>query len=297
MTDSLDLVSLNFNKDALLLLNCCLAYIMFGVALDLKIRDFQLLIKSPVNVVTGLICQLLLLPAATLGLILLINPGPGIALGMMLVASCPGGNVSNFFSAMAKGNIALSVSMTAITSLGAVVITPLNFAFWSQMHGPSQKLITAVNLDINSIILTILLVLVVPMAAGLMVNERYPRFSERYRGIIRKISIAIFSLFIIGALAANYRQFLEHILDIAGIVFLHNGAALLIGFTIALLIGLPKSDRKTISIETGIQNSGLALVLIFDFFHGLGGMAIIAAWWGVWHLISGMLLSYYWSTK
>ena len=152
MTDSLDLVSLNFNKDALLLLNCCLAYIMFGVALDLKIRDFQLLIKSPVNVVTGLICQLLLLPAATLGLILLINPGPGIALGMMLVASCPGGNVSNFFSAMAKGNIALSVSMTAITSLGAVVITPLNFAFWSQMHGPSQKLITAVNLDINSII-------------------------------------------------------------------------------------------------------------------------------------------------
>lgn len=297
MIESLDLVTLNFSKDTLLLLNICLAFIMFGVALELKVGSFKEIIKSPINLITGLVSQFLLLPAVTYGLVLLLEPSPSIALGMILVASCPGGNVSNFFSMLAKGNIALSVSMTTVSSLSAVILTPLNFTFWGNLYGPSSSLLQKVDLNVTQMVLTILFVLVIPLIIGMVVNEFYPVQSAKYKKPIRQLSIALFAIFILAGFAANYQNFLQYITQVTGIVFFHNAIAVIAGFGLASLARLPLQDRRTISIETGIQNSGLALVLIFDFFNGLGGMAFIAAWWSVWHLISGIALSSYWSRR
>jgi len=270
---------------------------MFGVAIELKIDDFKLLLKNPKPVFTGLFSQFILLPSLTFLFILLIKPSGGIALGMMLVAACPGGNVSNFYSMLSKGNVALSVSITAFSSSLAVFLTPINFTFWARLYEPSSAMLQAVSIDGVNIGLTIGFVIVIPLIIGMIVNNRWPSFTKKYSTYIRKISILIFAAFVLAALSANFGYFLEYISIILLIVFLHNGLAFITGYSTAWLVNLEESDRRSITIETGIQNSGLALVLIFDFFNGIGSMAIIAAWWGIWHLIAGYAISFYWSKK
>lgn len=270
---------------------------MFGVAIELKPENFHLLLKQPKPIFVGLLSQFLFLPAITFGFIQLIEPSPGIALGMMLVAACPGGNVSNFFSILSKGNVALSVSITVISSSLAVVLTPVNFAFWSGLYEPTRLLLQTVSLNIYGMVLTIIFVLLIPLLIGMFINGKWPNTTKRYSRYIRIASIFIFSCFIIIALSANFDYFLRYISIILIIVFLHNAMAVATGYFTAKVSKLNEGDKRSIAIETGIQNSGLALVLIFDFFNGLGSMAIIAAWWGIWHLLSGFLLSWYWSKR
>jgi len=297
MKDSLDHVVLHFNKESLLLLNLSLAFIMFGVALDLKPKHFLLLLKAPKPIIVGLISQFLFLPFVTFVLIYFLEPSPSMALGMMLVAACPGGNVSNFYSSLSKGNVALSVSLTAISSSLAVVMTPLNFTFWSGMYAPTAKLIQQVNLDVNDVILTIFLILIIPLILGMLFNHKYQKTTTKISGSIRKLSILVFAAFVVIALGANFDYFIKYIFAIFFIVLLHNVLALATGNFTSRVAGLDYPSQKSITIETGIQNSGLALVLIFDYFEGLGGMAIIAAWWGVWHLISGGVVSWFWADR
>lgn len=295
MQESLNQVVLNFNKDSIFLLNICLAFIMFGVAIELKIEDFKLLLKNPKPVLAGLISQFILLPGVTFLFILFIKPSAGIALGMMLVAACPGGNISNFFSVLSKGNVALSISLTAISSSLSVIFTPINFTFWAKLYKPSNQMLQAVSIDAVNIGITIICVLVIPLIIGMMVNNKFPDFTKKYSGFIRKISILIFATFLIVSLSANLDYFIKYISIILFIVLFHNGLAFITGYSAAWAVNLTKADRKSITIETGIQNSGLALVLIFDFFNGIGSMAIIAAWWGIWDIIAGFIVSGYWS--
>ncbi|MCV9388632.1 bile acid:sodium symporter family protein [Reichenbachiella ulvae] len=297
MKESLDHVVLHFSKDSLLLLNISLAIIMFGVALELKFQSFKLLFKTPKPILIGLASQLLLLPFFTYLLVLLVKPSPSMALGMMLVASCPGGNVSNFYSSLSKANVALSVSLTAITSLFSFIITPLNFAFWASMYGPTSEIMEKVRLDIWEVIITMLTILVIPLIAGMSFRKRFPMTTGKIYKPIKKLSIVLFGCFVVFALKANFQQFLDYIFNILFIVLLHNLIALSSGFFTSKYSGLPDRDRRSITIETGIQNSGLALVIIFEYFNGLGGMALIAAWWGVWHLLSGAVISWYWSGR
>ncbi|MFT7160282.1 MAG: BASS family bile acid:Na+ symporter [Bacteroidia bacterium] len=297
MNEYLDHVVLNFNKDSLVLLNVCLAFIMFGVALELKIKNFKQVFRTPIPVITGLISQFILLPAVTFLLVVLIKPSAGIALGMFLVAACPGGNVSNFFSMMSKGNVALSVSITAISTLLSVVMTPFNLAFWSSMYAPTHEILEAVNLNVLSIVSTIFLVLIIPLFGGMIVREKKPTWALKISGPIRKVSLLIFGAFVVIALAANFQQFINYISVIIFLVAIHNALAFGTGYLSSFIARLPEEDRRSITIETGIQNSGLGLVLIFDFFQGLGGMAIITAWWGIWHLLSGLAVSWFWSKK
>lgn len=297
MKESLDHVVLHFSKDSLLLLNISLAIIMFGVALELKFQSFKLLFKTPRPILVGLLSQLVLLPAFTYLLILLVEPSPSMALGMMLVAACPGGNVSNFYSSLSRANVALSVSLTAITSLFSFIITPLSFAFWASMYEPTSQIIERVSLDIWEVIVTMITILVIPLIAGMTFRKKYPLTTGKIYKPIKKLSIFLFGCFVIFALKANFDHFLHYILNILFIVLVHNLIALSSGFFSAKVVGLSDRDRRSITIETGIQNSGLALVIIFEYFNGLGGMALIAAWWGVWHLLSGAVISWYWSSR
>ncbi len=293
----MDLVRLNFNPQSLWALNVVIGLVMFGVALDLKGSDFRAVLTSPKPVLIGLAGQFVLLPAFTFLLVLAIRPAPSIALGMMLVAACPGGNISNFLTHYAKGNTALSIAMTAISTAVAVVMTPLNLSLWGGLHPEASKILKVVALDPLEMLLAVFLLLGLPMAAGMWAGHRFPGAAARAHKPVQAASLVIFGLFVIGALAANWRYFLNYVGFVVVAVFLHNGLALATGYYVARLAGLPERDRRAVSIEVGIQNSALGLVLIFNFFGGLGGMAIVTAWWGIWHIVSGLTVATLWSRR
>ena len=304
----LDHVRLNFSPSGLLFLNIALAFVMFGVALNIKVEHFTDLIKKPKSAIVGFFSQTFLLPAFTFFLVLLINPTPTIALGMIMVAACPGGNISNFISSMAKGNVALAVSLTAISTLTAIFFTPFNFAFWGNMyihfynaHG-AAGLVRPLEIDTFQMFQTVFILLGIPVVAGLMVRRKFPLLAEKIKKPINAGSLVFFVLMVITMLAANFSQFMACIHLVFFFVLLQNGLAMFTGYFFSSLLKCSQKDRRTISIETGIHNSGLALALLFNpkIFPPemeLGGMAVIAAWWGIWHIISGLGIAWYWSGK
>ncbi len=298
----LDNIQLNFDKDGLLFLNITLAFIMFGVALEIDFSSFKKVFLKPKSVIIGIISQLFLLPAVTFLLVLLIKPSPGVALGMILVAACPGGNISNFISSLGKGNIALSVTLTAIATLSAIFMTPINFAFWGGLYAKSSPLLQPIEIDPYQMFQTVFILLGIPLILGISFSTKFPKTTKKIIKSIKTLSILIFMGFIFVALANNFNNFKKYIHLIILIVLAHNTLALLTGFSISTIFKLPRVNRRSITIETGIQNSGLALVLIFNpkIFSpdlNLGGMAFIAAWWGIWHIISGLAIAGLWSLK
>lgn len=287
MTDIDDIV-LNFSPASLTLLNIILCVVMFSIALDLKTSDFREVSRRPKSFIAGVVAQWIALPAVTYLLIVLMEPRPSIALGLILVAACPGGNISNFLTHRAKGNLALSVSLTAFSTLACPILTPLNIAFWGSMYGPTREILQATEINPLTVLWTVLLLLLLPMALGMLLNAKRPDITAKIRRPFQLVSMLIFVGFIVAALAANWGFFLGYVGQVALLVVLHNSLALLTGFVIATLARTGDADRRTITIETGIQNSGLGLILIFAFFHGLGGMTVAAAFWGIWHAISGL---------
>ncbi len=295
MHESLDQVQLDFSPESLFFLNIVLGFIMFGVALELKLDDFRQILIKPKGPIVGVISQFILLPALTFCLIWLMKVEASMALGMILVAACPGGNISNFISLLAKGNVALSVTLTAIATLLAIVMTPFNFTFWGSLYPPSAKILTKISLDPIEMFTTVLFLLGIPLILGMWTTHQFPQLTKKIIKPIKILSIIIFAAFVVVALYNNFGYFLEYIHIIILIVFLHNAIAFIGGYGFAKLLGLDQASARSITIETGIQNSGLALVLIFGFFGGLGGMALIAAWWGIWHIVTGLSLAFVWS--
>lgn len=304
----LDHVRLNFSPTGLFALNVTIAFIMFGVALDIKLQHFKDVIMKPKSALVGVVSQFLLLPFVTFLFILLLNPTPTVALGMILISACPGGNISNFMTAMAKGNVALSVSLTAIATMAATFMTPLNFAIWGRLYmnfyekSAAGSLLVPIDIDVMQMVQTVVVLLGIPVILGLLAAQYLPKLTAKIKRPIRQISIVIFIAFVIILLSANFSHFMRFIHLVFIIVLIHNALALATGFSIASIFKLPRIDRRTVSLETGIQNSGLALVLMFNpkIFPPeleLGGMTIIAAWWGVWHIISGMIISTLWAKR
>lgn len=288
--DPLAEISVTFSPASLRVLNLCLAFIMFGVALSISPKHFQVLLKRPGSILTGLFSQWVLLPAFTFLLVVTLRPPPGIALGMFLVAACPGGNLSNYFSLLGKGNVALSVSLTAFSTLGSVVLTPFLFQFWGKLYGPTETLLQRIDISFMDVLVQILLILTLPVAMGILASKLFPNLTARIAQPIRHLSFLMLLGFIAVAFYANSRQFVLFIHLVFGLVFLHNAGALASGYFLARSVGQPTENCRSISIETGIQNSGLGLVLIFTFFGGHGGMALVAAWWGIWHILAGVFM-------
>jgi bile acid:Na+ symporter, BASS family len=282
---------IDFSAGSLTLLNAILAVVMFSIAIDLKPRDFKLLAKAPKPLIVGLFSQFILLPALTFLLVMAAQPQASVALGLILVAACPGGNISNFITHRAGGNTALSVSMTAFATVSAIALTPLNIAFWGSLYPPSAEILRATAIDPLSVAITVGLMLILPLVLGVALNTNRPDLTRNLRKPLQWLSMAIFVGFVALALAANWPLFLAFAGSIAGLVIVHNALGLGGGYALATLAGLSPFDRRAVTIETGIQNSGLGLVLIFGFFGGLGGMAIVAAFWGIWHAISGLALA------
>lgn len=291
---SIDDIVINLNDGNLFVLNIILSFLMFGVALDIRIEDFKQLFQSPKIPLVGLLSEYLFLPLLALGLIYLIQPHPSIALGMLLVSVCPGGSVSNYMVHRSKGNSALSVLLTSFTTTAAIVITPLAFGFWASIHPETSALLKTLDIDPQKIIKTVIFLILIPVSIGMFINHRYPKLTAQIKKPVSSLSMLVFLAFVCFALIKNYTQMQDYLHIVFFIVLIHNGLALLGGYQIARGFRLSKRDARAISIETGIQNSGLGLVLAFQIFEGLGGMVLILAWWGIWHLISGFGLSLVW---
>ena len=270
---------------------------MFGIALGINPKDFKLVVKRPKSAAVGVIAQFLLLPFFTFLLVWVMNPAPALALGMILVASCPGGNISNFISSISGANVALSVSLTALATLITPIFTPLNFEFWAHALPSTSMYLKSFQLEFLDILKTVILLLVIPLLLGLWVRSRFKRISAIIEKPIRITSLIILIGFIAVALMNNFNTFIDYLYIVFLLVLLHNGLAFAVGYFAGKVARLPEADRRTVSIETGIQNSGLGLIIIFTFFDGNGGMAIIAAWWGIWHIVAGLSLSYYFKYK
>ena len=295
--NDIDAVRLSFSPTALHVLNAVLGLVMFGVALELHVDDFTRVVERPRPVLIGLAAHFLVLPAFTYLLVLLIEPRPSIALGMMIVACCPAGNLSNWFTHLARGNTALSVSISSSSTLLAVVLTPFNLQLWASLYAPTAAILREVAVPVGEMFSTIFVLLGIPLATGIFLTVRHPLIADRLRAPMKRFALFIFATFLVGALAANWSAFLNYVGGVVGVVAFQNAVALAAGYATARAFRLPERDRRAVAFECGIQNSGLGLILTFAFFDGLGGMAITAAWWGIWHLIAGMTLAQWWARR
>ena len=305
----LDSLNINLGAGEMFVVNCILAFVMFGVALGIKFQMFKDVFKNPKSVILGILLQWVMLPAITSLLAIVLNPiiTPMVAIGMILVASCPGGNISNFMSAFSKGNIELSVSMTAVTTIAAPFVTPINFWFWGTLYCKFAAIkndIPTLEIPFMDMLEQILLILGLPIIAGMLFAHYFPNGAKRLMKPTQWMSIILF----IGMVAVALSQVLTAldqkwvvyaaILCALLVVIIHNATALSTGYFTGRLAKVSIEDRRSLTIETGIQNSGLGLALLFNpaifdptvWSHN-GGMIIITALWGVWHIVSGLSMA------
>ncbi len=300
---AIDSINVTLNVGGMNTINIVLAFVMYGVALGIKPHMFVDVFKKPKSVVVGVCCQLVLLPLLSFLLALLMDKAGWIswtmALGMILVASCPGGNISNFISSLSKANIELSVCLTAISTALAVFMTPFNFWLYGNLflkfaavHGEVPYL----TIPLWDVFKTIFILLGIPLTLGILTSHYLPKVAEKMKKPFQYVSVIFFLVMVVLSFMGNMDAFLKCIKYIFVIVLIHNLLALSTGFSVASIFRLPRRDRRTLTIETGIQNSGLGLVLLLgtSIFAALpphGGMLVITAWWGVWHIVSGLTVA------
>ena len=300
---AIDSIEVQLNAGGMNTINIVLAFVMFGVALGIKPRMFVDVFKKPKSVLLGMLCQLILLPAFTCGLAILMGLAgwisPMMGLGMILVAACPGGNISNFMSSLGKANIELSVSLTAISTALAILMTPFNFWLWGNLFLDNAAIAAEVPklvIPLWDVFKTIFILLGIPLTLGILCSQYLPKVANALKKPLQWISIVFFIAMVILSFSSNMQAFLQCVKYIFIVVLIHNLLALSIGFSVGTIAKVPFRDRRTLTIETGIQNSGLGLALmlgtsLFAGFPPHGGMLVITAWWGIWHIISGLTVA------
>ncbi len=289
-----DALQLHFNPDQMIVLNIAMAFLMFGVALDVLPSDFRKVVEFPKSVAVGLLAQYLIFPLLTLAIIYLFRPPVSVAMGMVLVSMCPSGNMTNFLVHFAKANVALSVTLNAIIILSATVVTPAGFLFWSKFIPDSAALRQSFEIKFWDMALIIIELILAPLLFGMFLNRRYPDTIARIRPWIQRISLLIFFTILVLALFGNRDNLGNYLGFVFLLVAVHNLAAISNGYLLGRAARLPELDCRTLAFESGVHNTALGLLLIFRFFNVLGGMALIAAWWGIWDLVTGLGLAAWW---
>jgi len=274
-----------------------LALMVYTVSLDLRAEDFRYVARHPLAVGIGLLAQFALLPGATLLLTLMLDLPPATEAAMMLVAACPGGALSNVVTAFGRGNLALSLSISAVSSLLALVLTPLNFTLMITANPDTAAWARSIAVDPSALVLSLVLLLAVPMSAAMLTSRYAPRIVARIRKPLARISGLALGAFIVLAVAAQWSLFVVELGRTLPIVILHNGLDLALGWFGSLAARLAVADRRAVTIEGGMQNSGLALGIIAAQFESNLAMVAVAGLWGVWHIVSGGTLALIWRRK
>ncbi len=286
---------MQYSADQQWLLSAVLGLLLFSIAIELTLDDFRAVGRKLPAITAGMLGQFVLLPWATLAVTLLVDLPAGVELGMLLVASCPGGNLSNVVTHLARGNTALSVSMTALASVVAIVVMPLNFALTASLNPDTAAWLRQFDIGGTDIALSLLLLLALPMALGMLVGANAGRYRASLQKIMHRFAFVALLVFIVAAFWRN-REALGSVtaLGMLGYVIAHNLLALGLGYGTATLFGSPDADRRAITVEVGMQNSSLAIGITFTHFGGQPEMALIGAFWGTWHIVSGMALVGLW---
>lgn len=280
-----------------LVLSLVLATMVFSVALELRVEDFRRVAQAPRAVVCGLIPQFILLPVGTWLATLALDLPPNVEAAMILVASCPGGSLSNIVTHFGRGNTALSVSISAVASLIALVATPFNFSWMVASNPATAGWLRTLQIDPSGIWISLLAILGGPMLLGLFVAYRFPALTARIQKPLANFSLFALLAFIVLGLVRERQLLTLGLLPMLLIVVLHNAGGLFCGWLTAVAMRVSERDRRAVMIEGGMQNSGLALGIIAVQFASDLGMVIIASLWGIWHIVSGLSLALYWRRK
>ena len=264
-------------------INYLLGVVMFGMGLTLNLQDFKIVFSRPKDVVIGSLAQFTVMPLLAWGLTRVFQLDEALALGVVLVGCCPGGTASNVITYLAKGDLALSVGMTGVSTLLAPFLTPL--LTWA-LAGKS------VNVDVASMFLSILWVVILPIVVGLLVKWMWPRFTEKATDYLPAFSSVAIALIVAIIIAANADKLLAGGMIIVLVVMLHNICGLGLGYLIGRLLGLSDPKKRAISIEVGMQNSGLASSLATIHFAAYPLASIPGAIFSVWHNLSGAAVAY-----
>ncbi|MDW5444709.1 bile acid:sodium symporter family protein [Polaromonas sp. SM01] len=280
-----------------LILSLVLATMVFSVALDLKVGDFQRVAQAPKAVICGLIPQFILLPVGTWIATLLLDLPPNVEAAMILVAACPGGSLSNVITHLGRGNAALSVSVSAVASVIALFATPFNFSWMIASNPATAAWLRTLDLDPSGIWISLLLLLAVPMGLGLLMSHQWPALTARIRKPLGNFAVIALLLFIVAGLIKERQLLTLGLLPLLLIVVLHNASGLFFGWITSIAMRVSEKDRRAVMIEGGMQNSGLALGIIGVQFNSDLGMVTLASLWGIWHIVSGLSLAYWWRGK
>lgn len=295
MNDSVP--ALSFSPSAVLLLQGILAIVIFGVSLELSFADFRRLLQTPRPVIAALVSQLLALPLLTYALVWTLEPAPGFALGLMMTAACPGGNMSNVLTHWSGGRTAVSMSATTLSSLISPLTTPLTFAFLGGLHPATRDALASIKVPALELVMTILVALVLPLLAGMALAQRRPALARRLQGPLRQFGVLVLIAFVVMALLANGQAFAGALSAVMLIVVLHNLLALACGQGFGRLFAVDAPARRAITFETGIHNTALGLTLVFTYFPTQTSMMLVLGLWGVWQLVTGGLLAWFWSRR
>ena len=277
-----------------LVLSVVLALMVFSVALELHVNDFKRVLEAPKSVMAGLIPQFILLPVGTWFATLWLDLPPNIEAAMILVASCPGGSLSNFVTHFGRGNTALSVSISAVASILALFLTPFNFAWMMASNPATSGWLKELSIDASSIWLSLLFLLAIPMVLGLAFSHRLPNVTQKIKKPLGNFALFALFAFIVLGLLRERQQLTLALLPTLGLVIAHNAFGLFTGWITSKAMRVPEVDKRAIMIEGGMQNSGLALGIIAVQFNSDLGMVVIASLWGIWHIVSGLACAFYW---
>ena len=265
-----------------------LGIIMLGMGMTMTVDDFKGVLQSPKAVLIGVVAQFVVMPGLAYVLCKLFNLPPEIAVGVILVGCCPGGTASNVITYMAKGNVALSVACTSVSTLLAPVLTPAIFYLLA-----SQWL----KIDAASMFISILQVVLLPIVVGLILRTWLKRQVESYIQVMPLVSVIAIVAIVAAIIGGSKAAILQSGLLILAVVILHNGLGYLLGFTAARFFKLPYADSKAIAVEVGMQNSGLGVALAAVHFAASPITAVPSAIFSLWHNISGPALATYWASK
>lgn len=264
-----------------------LAFTMFSVALGLKADDFSFLRNHPRRVAVGFLTQVLGLPLVTLLVLVIFKPIAGIALGMLIVACCPGGNVSNLFTRLSGGDTAYSVTLTTCSSIFSAAFLPFAVLFWTGLYAPTRELVNTIELDRAAFIINTSITLLIPLALGIYLAHARPIWAAKLQRIFLPIAVLIIAVIVVAGLASNMSLLRDFGTVIMPYVVAHNALAFALGAAVGFVTKLGRKTRRALVFEIGIQNSGLGLLIMLSQFGGLGSGALILATWGIWHFIGG----------
>jgi BASS family bile acid:Na+ symporter len=296
-SEALDNFQLDLGTSSEIGMAIVLSLMMFAVALGLRPSNFAFFKTEPKLYLTGIAAQFIGLPLLTLLMCFAINPHPSIALGMILIACCPGGNTSNLIALFARANTALSVSLTATSSVFAAVITPLSILFWSGLYPPTRELLTKIDINEMEFLIQTLIILALPLLLGMVFRHYAPNIAKRLQTPLAIFAgLALFAIILIASIRL-FPVFMVLGIGLYFIVLLHNFLAFALGYFSAKAIKADEASCRALTIEVGIQNSGLGIVILLTQLGGIGGAGAVAGLWGVWHLIGGSALAGIWRWK